>query len=133
MRPLKKMIKRKKEELLDTFRNLDEFENNLQAAQELFQTILYFGKINESVTKAKCRMYDRQKTKSSMNLIPDKSSLLEHLKRANLQTYIWKQCTKQNITMPPLAGNGWKENEGRIIHVWYLTSQLPPCLSRKSE
>ena len=77
-------------------------------------------------------MYDQQETKSSMNLIPDKSSLLEYLKHSNLQTYKWKQCTKQNITMPALAGNGWKEQKGKIIPVWFLTSQLPPHLSRKS-
>ena len=34
--------------------------------------------------------------------------------------------------MPALAGNGWKEQEGKIIPVRFLTSQLPPCLSRKS-
>ena len=78
-------------------------------------------------------MYDQQKTKSSLNLIPDKSSLLEHLKRSNLQTYIWKQYTKQNITMPALAGNGLKEQEGKIIPVWFLTSQLLPCLSKNDD
>ena len=30
--------------------------------------------------------------------------------------------------MPALAGNGWKEQEGKIIPVRFLTS----CLSRKS-
>ena len=100
------MIKRKKEELLDTFGNLANPESNLEAAQEFFQTILYSGKKNESVTEARCQMYDQQKTKSSMNVIPHKSSLLGHLKRSNLQTYMWKQCTEQNITMPALAGNG---------------------------
>ena len=34
--------------------------------------------------------------------------------------------------MPALAGNGWKEQKGKIIPVWFLTSQLPPHLSRKS-
>ena len=39
----------------------------------------------------------------------------------------------QNKTsIPALAGNGWKEQESKIILVWFLTSQLPPCLSRKS-
>ena len=41
VRPLNKMIKRKKEELLDTFGNLANPESNLEAAQEFFQTILY--------------------------------------------------------------------------------------------
>ena len=49
--------------------------------------------------------YHQLKTKSSMNLIPDKSSLLERLKRSNLQTYIQKQCTEQNIIMPVLTAN----------------------------
>ena len=44
VRPLNKMIKRKKEELLDTFGNLANPESNLEAAQEFFQTILYSGK-----------------------------------------------------------------------------------------
>ena len=76
--------------------------------------------------------YHQLKTKSSMNLIPDKSSLLEQLKRSNLQTYIRKQYTEQNITMPVLAANGWEEQEGEIIPVWFLTLQLSPWLSRKS-
>ena len=131
VRPLNKLIKRKREELLETFGNLANPESNLEAAEELFKTMLYSGKKNESVTETRCRMYSEQKTKSSMNLIPDKSSLLEHLKRSNLQIYIWKQCTEQNITIPARAGNGWKEQEGKIIPVSFLTSQLPSCLSRK--
>ena len=67
-----------------------------------------------------------------MNLIPDESSLLDHLKRSNVQTYTWKQFIEQNITIPALAGNGWKEQEGKTIPAWFLTSQLPPFLSRKS-
>ena len=102
---------------MDTFGNLANPESNLEAAQEFFQTILYSGRKNETVAETRCRMYDQQETKSSMNLIPDKSSLLEYLKRSNLQTYKWKQCTKQNITMPAFAGNGWKEQEGKIIPV----------------
>ena len=38
------MIKRKKEELSDTFGNLANRVSNLEAVQEFFQTILYFGK-----------------------------------------------------------------------------------------
>ena len=82
------MIKRKKEELLDTFGNLANPGSNVEVAQKFFQKILYSGKKNESVTETRCRMYNQQKTKSSMNLIPDKSSLLQNLKSSNLQTYI---------------------------------------------
>ena len=52
--PLYKMIKRKKEELLDIFGSLANLESNLEAAQEFFQTILYSGKKNEIVTETRC-------------------------------------------------------------------------------
>ena len=35
--------------------------------------------------------------------------------------------------MSAVAGNGWEEQEGKIISVQFLASQLPPCLSRKSK
>ena len=35
--------------------------------------------------------------------------------------------------MPALARNTWKEQKGKIIPVWFLTSQLPPCQSSKSK
>ena len=56
--------------------------------------------------QTKCRMYLKQKTKSSTNLIPDKGSIIEKLKRANLQTYIWKQSLEQNMEMPSIEGQG---------------------------
>ena len=34
--------------------------------------------------------------------------------------------------MPALGGNGWEEHKGKIILVWFLTSQWPPCLFRES-
>ena len=78
-------------------------------------------------------MYAKQKTKSSTNLIPDESSVLEHLKRANLQAFIWKQCTSQDMVIPPVEGHGWKDEDGQIKPVWYLNDQLPPCLSTQEE
>ena len=99
-------------------------ESNVQQASELFQTVLYSGKKDETITQTRCRMYTKQMIKSSANLIPDVSSAMEHLKRAVLRTYIWKQCTDQNITIPAIDERGWKE-EGHITPVWFLTSQLP--------
>ena len=79
--------------------NLDS-ESNLQQASELFQTVLYSGKKDETITQTK------QMIKSSANLIPDVSSAMEHLKRAVLHTYIWKQFTDQNITIPAIDEGG---------------------------
>ena len=41
--------------------------------------------------KTRIQIYDKQRVKSSFGLLPDKHSSQEHLKRSNLQTYIWKQ------------------------------------------
>ena len=57
---------------------------------------------------------------------------MEHLKRAVLQTNIWKQFTDQNNTMPAIVGKGWKEEEGQITPVLFLTSQLPPSLFQRN-
>ena len=55
VKPLNKMIRRKKEELLGTFGNLANPDSNLEAAQEFFLTILYSGKKkNEIVTETIC-------------------------------------------------------------------------------
>ena len=55
--------------------------------------------------------------------------MIEHLKRANMPTYIWKQCTLQNMNVPSVEGRGWKEEEGLIQPVWFLGEQYPPCLT----
>ena len=98
-----------------------------------FQTIMYAGKEKETITQRKCRVYLKQKTKSSTNLIPDEGSNMEHLKRTNLQTYIWKQSLEQNMEMSSIEWRGWKDEEERINPVWFLVEQLPPCLSKKTK
>ena len=96
-----------------------------------FQTIIYARKEKETSTETRCRVYLKQKTKSSKNLIPDESSIMEHLKRVNLQTYIWKQSLEKNMEMPSIEGRDRKDEEGRITPVWFLVEQLPPCLSKE--
>ena len=72
-------------------------------------------------------MYGKQKTKSSLGIIPDENSATQHLKRSCYQTCIWHQCTKQRIDYPPLNETwGWKDEEHGIVPVWYTCSQFPP-------
>ena len=60
---------------------------------------MYAGKEKETIAQRKYRVYLKQKKKLSTNLIPDEGSNMEHLKRTNLQTYIWKQSLEQNMEM----------------------------------
>ena len=86
VKPLKKIIKLCKEDLLADLVQSCSNKTVLKEAMIFFRTIIYPGKDKKTVTQTRCRLYLKQKTKSSTNLIPDEGSLMEHLK----QTYIWK-------------------------------------------
>ena len=75
-------------------------------------------------------MYEQQRVKSSLGLLPDKNSSPEHLKRSNLQACIWKQCLQQDIDYPPPENNGWQQTDHGLVPVWFSCSQVPPSLSR---
>ena len=107
---------------------------------------MYSGKPSETITETMVRTFQSPKDKSSVNLISDEASIIQHLLRTDLQTYVWKQCTLQNITLPSLEDRGWYEAEALILPVWikgdqlplrrgangrYKTTKLPPC-KRKS-
>ena len=89
---------------------------------------MYSGTKEETVTETRTKMYMKQNIKSSYTLIPDESSLMEHLRRADLQTYIWKQYI---MAIPALNGRGWVDEEGKVSPVWFQSPQLPPTLTRK--
>ena len=78
------------------------------------------------------KMYEKQKKKSSNNLIPDSSSLKEHIRRANLQAYIWHQCGNQNIYCPDPTKHGWKIDEGgHLVPLWFTGPVLQPSLIKR--
>lgn len=74
-------------------------------------------------------MYDKQKVKSSSSILPDESSTNEHLKRSDLQAFIWYQCLKQDIEYPSIKHRGWEETEDGIRPIWFTCPQFPPSLS----
>lgn len=128
IRPFKKMIKSKKETLLAKIGDSPDDEN-IADAMTFFKTVMYSGKDEDTITQTRAKMYAKQIIKSSANLIPDESSTIQHLKRVNLQAFIWKQCTCQNMVIPTVEGRGWNDEVSYINPVWYTIDQLPPCLS----
>ena len=46
--------------------------------------------------------------------------------RKHHQAYTWKRSLDQYIDPLPLHENGWNEEEGDLIPVWYTCKQLPP-------
>ena len=76
-------------------------------------------------------MYEKQKEKSSLRLIPDMSSCGEHVKRAWLQTNTWLQCMKRVISHADPMNYGWQQTEKGLKPIWFTCSQLPPSLQTK--
>ena len=116
--------------------NFDKDENSftdLNNALIFYHTVMYSGKPSETITETRVRMFQSQKHKSNFNLMSDLASIIQHLLRADLQTYIWKHCTLQNITLPSIEGRCWYESKGLILPVWFKGEQLPPNLSRSKK
>ena len=78
IKPFKKMIKLKKFNLIEDFGLDKEFNNVLK----FLQTVIYNGCNSESLLQTRIAMFEKQKEKSSLRLIPDMSSCEEHVKRA---------------------------------------------------
>ena len=110
-------------------------------ALKFFQTIVYNGRESESLLQTRINMYEKQINQSSLRLIPDRSSLIEHLKRATLQTNIWLQCMKRSINYDDPLSNGCKQiygcsvcreasTEDGLKPGWFTCPQLPPSLKK---
>ena len=68
---------------------------------------MYSDLPGESITETRVCMYQQQKIKTSSTLISDEDSVVNYLKRSDLQCFIWKQCMKQNMIIPKQEGHGW--------------------------
>ena len=93
------------------------------------RTCMYPGNEHEEFVTTRIRMYNKQKVKSSSSILPDESSINEHLKRSDLQAFVGHQCLKQNIEYPSIKHRGWEKMEDGIQPIWFICHQFPPSLS----
>jgi len=131
VKPLKKMITQGKFNLLAPLGKQRLSKQDAEKILSFMQTIMYPGKQDEDFVETRIRMYEQQKNKSSLTLLPDKHSAEEHVKRSNLQAYIWKQCLLKDINYPNPEECGWQVEENSLVPVWFHCSQFPPSLSRR--
>eukprot|EP00794_Sanderia_malayensis_P005787 gene5787-6485_t len=130
--PFKKMVKTKSNNLLSDLGSNDRSFEDISKAVKFFHEIIYSGNSKDSIAETRTKMYQKQKTKSSSSLIPDESSVAEHVKRSDLQTLIWKQCLLQNIVIPTLEKRSWKEENDEIMPLCFTGNQLSPFLNKKA-
>ena len=119
--------------LLHNLRNIDPLqEQDINDLKVFVQTALYSGKKSESYVETRARLYDQQKNKTSTNLPPDPDSLLQDLRRKQLQVLIWQQM--DNVTMDEIdpLRYGWKtrEEDKMLVPLWFTGKQFPPCLQK---
>eukprot|EP00112_Aurelia_sp_Birch-Aquarium-sp1_P004506 Seg1510.10 transcript_id=Seg1510.10/GoldUCD/mRNA.D3Y31 product="hypothetical protein" protein_id=Seg1510.10/GoldUCD/D3Y31 len=107
--------------------------NDMFKPKEFIRFIMYPGLKKENLTETRVRMYQKQKVKASEGIIPDDSSVVQHLKRSWLQSFIWRQCLERQIQYPEIDESGWKEEDGMTIPVWYTCSQFPPDMKDLEE
>ena len=87
--------------------------------REHFLCALYGDKESLSVNQTRYNMYcKRQSLLQSHQLSPTESALLHHFKRANYQTYIWKNALQATIPMQEPEGEDWKVKDGHLEIVW---------------
>ena len=91
------------------------------------------GNKRESYLQTRMRLYQQQKEKSSMSLPPDPDSLLQALKRAQMQTLLWQQCGEIAVKQhnPEQYGWKWDDDANKMVPLWYTGPQLPPKLQKK--
>ena len=98
------------------------------------QTVMYSGGKSESYVETRARLYDQQKNKTSTNIPPDPDSLLQDLKRKQLQVKVWNQLDKITMTIYDQKLYGWKlrEEDGMMVPEWFTGNQFPPSLQRNA-
>ena len=84
-----------------------------------FQIILYSGKENEIFVSTRKRLYRNQKYKNNSRLIPVIHTVDEHLKWADLQTFIWRQCMENIKEYTDPIGRGWKTSTEGLCSLWF--------------
>ena len=84
----------------------------------------YGDKGNLSVNQTRYNMFCKSQSLQSHQLPLTESALLHHLKRANYQTYIWKNALQATIPIQEPEGEGWKVTDGHLEIVW---TDLPPA------
>ena len=89
---------------------------------EQFVCALYNDPDCKNVNDLRYKMFCKGKNLQSHQLPPSSAALVNHLKRANFQAYLWKHALDQNINVIP-NGQGWRTKNNCLEIDW--TDQPP--------
>ena len=100
--------------------------------KEFVRSVMYSGNTNETYIETRVRLYTDMKVKTSMSLPPDPSSLLQAIKRVQLQVNIWSHSCELLIPEMDPEEYGWNYNStlNKMGPVWFVGPQVPPSFDR---
>ena len=106
--------------LLGTF--IDVISSIMSCAEKFFCEA--FGNKQTSINEARYDMFCKKFTKTE-HLPPTKDSLVQHVNRANYQTFIWKSALDLSASVGDPVGHGWKK-DGEAITPTLMTIECAP-------
>ena len=109
--------------LLGAHQNLS---NNIAAKCEAFICDLYtsFRMTPRTADELRYLLFCQKKQKNEL-LPPSSDSLLQHLKRVNYQTFVWRQALTAIQHLPQPESNGWVK-DGPSLKPVYMTKEPAP-------
>ena len=98
--------------------------SGLVDATEQFVCNLYDKSSVSNINLLRYRLFSQKQARNEA-LPPTKDSLCQHTKRANFQAYIWKHALEPMHTGISAIGNGWAEEDGKLVPVLMTTEAAP--------
>lgn len=84
---------------------------------------------NTSENSNQCRFALFKLGKCSDDVLPPTcDSLLQHLRRANYQAAIWRQCLDATMIIPAVSDHGWRVENGELKIVWMTCLPAPDSI-----
>ena len=86
--------------LIEALEKTEELSNEeFQSIYKFIQTIIYNRYSRETLVETRIRLYQQAKRKSSATITPDPSSMLQDIKRGQLQLPVWIHCLRVNYAV----------------------------------
>ena len=118
----------KKEDYTDAIKKLGDDitvdESTVKQVEKLFCHLYGMPEEND-INEVRYQKFCKEKMPEPHQLPPTKDELIQHLKRANYQSFVWKRALEVNPDIPSPVGNGWSLKDDVLEVVWMETLPAP--------
>ena len=93
----------------------------------IYDKISKYDTVQGSINKLRYSMFAK-KGLASDRLPPTLDAFMQHLKRVNFQSYIWKNATEPMLNLPSPDGHGWELEQGTLVPVQMTEDAAPKTI-----